>query len=101
MAFLPVYRSWMEKHLNSRSGERERRLAEGHGHAEKLFLEKVWYPAFGEFENLHPEYEVADFRDGRAFWILLLSGFPCGWQSKSMDAAHIQAKQAVGNFPIR
>lgn len=76
MAFLPVYRSWMEKHLNSRSGERERRLAEGHGHAEMLFLEKVWYPAFGEFENLDPEYEVSDFRDGSRFLDFAFIRFP-------------------------
>ncbi|MNW56583.1 hypothetical protein D3C74_343100 [compost metagenome] len=39
-------------------------MQDGHGHAEKLFLENVWWPALGHFENLHPEYEVTDFKDG-------------------------------------
>ncbi|MDQ1909987.1 DNA-binding response regulator [Paenibacillus sp. GD4] len=55
---------WFLGHQKRRSGERLRRLLEGHAHAEKLFLEKVWWPAFGSFEGLHPEYEVYDFRDG-------------------------------------
>ncbi|MFD0692913.1 endonuclease domain-containing protein [Paenibacillus sp. GCM10027628] len=45
-------------------GERLRRLKEGHGHAEKLFLQQVWWKAFDDFQDLHPEYEVRDFRDG-------------------------------------
>ncbi|AZN43762.1 DNA-binding response regulator [Paenibacillus albus] len=48
-------------------GERKHRLEEGHGHAEKLFLEKVWYPAFRNFDDLQGEYEVADFKDGSRF----------------------------------
>lgn len=32
-----------------------------------MFLEKVWSPAFGHFEHLQPEYEVADFRDGSRY----------------------------------
>jgi very-short-patch-repair endonuclease len=47
--------------------ERARRLKEGHGHAEKHFLEQVWWPAFGQFQSLHAEYEVYDFRDGGRF----------------------------------
>ncbi|MGZ9583318.1 DNA-binding response regulator [Paenibacillus marinisediminis] len=43
------------------------RLVEGHGYAEKLFLERVWFPAFRSFDRLYPEYEVADFRDGSRF----------------------------------
>lgn len=27
-------------------------------------MEQVWWPAFGHFNHLHPEYEVNDFRDG-------------------------------------
>ncbi|MGG1552092.1 DUF559 domain-containing protein [Paenibacillus ferrarius] len=37
---------------------------EGHGHAEKLFLEQVWWPAIGRFDDLQAEYEVSDFKDG-------------------------------------
>jgi hypothetical protein len=57
----------MARHMASRKGERLRRLQEGHGHAEKLFLQQVWWPAFGHFNQLHPEYEVYDFKDGSRF----------------------------------
>jgi hypothetical protein len=54
-------------HLLERQGENKRRLEQGIGHAEKLFLEAVWYPAFHEMDGLYPEYEIADFRDGVRF----------------------------------
>ncbi|MDU0203412.1 MULTISPECIES: endonuclease domain-containing protein [Paenibacillus] len=59
--------NFLTKHLASRKGERYRRLKEGHGHAEQLFLRQVWWPAFCGFTDLHPEYEVKDFRDGTRF----------------------------------
>jgi len=59
-----AHRELIAYHSARRQGERLRRLLEGHGHAERLFLETVWWPAFGTFRNLHPEYEVTDF-DGR------------------------------------
>jgi very-short-patch-repair endonuclease len=65
--FEKEYAAFMQKHHKIRKGERARRLLEGHRHAEKLFLEQVWWPAFGHFENLHPEYEVSDFRDGNRY----------------------------------
>jgi hypothetical protein len=27
----------------------------------------VWWPAFGQFRDLHPEYEVFDFKDGHRY----------------------------------
>lgn len=51
-------------HCKRRTGERLRRLREGHGHAERRFLETVWWPTFHHFHRLHPEYEVHDYRDG-------------------------------------
>lgn len=64
MDFSEAYAKFINRHLSLRTGERARRLQEGHGHAEKVFLEAVWWPAFGHFQYLHPEYEVSDFRDG-------------------------------------
>lgn len=64
MGFQETYAQWISDHLGRRQGERERRLREGHGYAEKAFVEKVWWPAFGHFRQLHPEYEVTDFKDG-------------------------------------
>ncbi|TMV51416.1 DNA-binding response regulator [Paenibacillus mesophilus] len=67
MARDKAYAVWIGNHQSQRSGERLRRLNEGHGHAEKLFAETVWWPAFGNFDSLHPEYEVFDFKDGSRF----------------------------------
>jgi len=62
--FEEAYRAFVEFHRSRRRGERRRRFDEGHGHAELLFLKQVWWPAFGNFRDLHPEYEVSDFKDG-------------------------------------
>jgi len=56
VTFADAYQAFLEYHLARRSGERLRRLREGHGHAEKAFLELVWWPAFRTFRGLHPEY---------------------------------------------
>lgn len=56
------YEEWLERHRKVRTGERLRRLVEGHGHAERLFAETIWLPAAGNFNDLHPEYETTDER---------------------------------------
>ncbi|MCY9697783.1 hypothetical protein [Paenibacillus alginolyticus] len=67
--FEKAHEAFLAKHISMRGGERLKRLKEGHGHAEKLFLEQIWWSAFGHFQDLHPEYEIKDFRDGTRFWI--------------------------------
>ncbi|RKP47264.1 DUF559 domain-containing protein [Cohnella endophytica] len=67
MEFEQAYDAFVEYHRKRRKGERLRRLNEGHRHAEKMLLEKVWWPAFRNFDGLHPEYEVSDFKDGNRF----------------------------------
>lgn len=67
MGFDEEYQSFLDGHLQVRSGERLRRLKEGHGKAEMLFLQKVWWPQFQDFQYLHPEYEVNDYKDGKRF----------------------------------
>jgi hypothetical protein len=64
MGFEEVYALFMINQLKTRKGEAKRRLKEGHGHAEKLFLELVWWPIFRHFDYLFPEFEVRDFQDG-------------------------------------
>lgn len=83
MGFEKEYAQWMDKHLSLRSGERLRRLKEGHGYGEKLFLTNAWYPAVGNFDDLHPEYEVYDYRDGSRFLDHALIRFPhrLDWES--------------------
>jgi very-short-patch-repair endonuclease len=67
MGFKESYELFLGEHLKKRTGERSRRLREGHGHAEKQFLEHVWWPAFKQFDHLHPEYEIHDFKDGHRY----------------------------------
>lgn len=58
--FENAYDAWLQIHSNARSGERLRRLKDGHRHAEKEMLRHIWWPAFRQFNHLHPEYEVTD-----------------------------------------
>ncbi|MFC4769981.1 DNA-binding response regulator [Effusibacillus consociatus] len=67
MTFDEDHSEFIKFHQEKRRGERLRRLKAGHGHAEKLFLQQVWWPAFGQFNHLHPEYEVYDFKDGHRY----------------------------------
>lgn len=62
MSFEEKHRAFIEHHLNRRTGERRGRLQRGHKEAEKLFCQHVWWPLRGNFEHLHPEYEVLDWR---------------------------------------
>lgn len=64
MHFAEKYEQFLNNHMRRREGNRLLRLKEGHGHGEKQLLQKVWWPAIGNFDYLHPEYEVSDFRDG-------------------------------------
>lgn len=61
MNFQPAYKRWIDRTIKNSSPERRRRLQKGLGHAEFHFLRRVWWPAVGTMDHLHPEYEVADF----------------------------------------
>ncbi|RDI40925.1 DNA-binding response regulator [Falsibacillus pallidus] len=67
MKFEEEYQTFLKAHLQSRSGERLRRLQEGHNHAEKVFLKQVWWPLFYQLKYLHPEYEIEDYKDGKRY----------------------------------
>lgn len=67
MNYEQSYEAFMERHLVSRTGERWGRLERGDRHAEGLFLQNVWWPLMGDFNDLHPEYEVLDWR-GRSYF---------------------------------
>lgn len=74
--FEEAYQAFLDLHLKSRSGERKGRLVRGHNYAEKLLLEKVWWPIFGSLDNLHPEYEVYDWnRKSQFLDFAFLPGF--------------------------
>jgi hypothetical protein len=67
MGFEEEHQTFINAHLEARTGERLRRLQEGHDQAEMLFLKQVWWPLFYHFSHLHPEYEVDDFKDGKRY----------------------------------
>ncbi|MEK4130143.1 DNA-binding response regulator [Solibacillus sp. FSL W8-0474] len=67
MSFEEEYQVFLNLHVQARTGERLRRLKEGHNQAEMLFLKQVWWPLFSHFNYLHPEYEVDDFKDGKRY----------------------------------
>ncbi|WP_079506031.1 hypothetical protein [Mesobacillus jeotgali] len=67
MGFEDEYQVFLNAHLQARTGERLRRLQEGHKQAEKLFLKQVWWPLFYQFKYLHPEYEIDDYKDGKRY----------------------------------
>lgn len=67
MEFEKEYEAFLNAHRQTRTGERLRRLEEGHQQAEILFLKQIWWPLFRHFQYLHPEYEVDDFKDGKKY----------------------------------
>jgi hypothetical protein len=62
-----MYGEFIQYHLKNRTGERRGRLERGHHHGERLFMNNVWWPLQGNFDFLHPEYEVLDWR-GRSYF---------------------------------
>lgn len=71
MGFAEEHQRWLEYHKKRRTGERLDRLERGHRHGEQMFVERVWWPIFGNMDHLHPEYEVADWR-GRPYFVDLV-----------------------------
>lgn len=61
MNFDEAHQAFIDRHMNCRNGERKGRLLRGHQYAEKLLLQNVWWPLFGSFDQLHPEYEIYDW----------------------------------------
>lgn len=67
MGFEEAHEAFIHSHLERRSGERRGRLERGHLHGEKLFLHNIWWSFKGNFDHLHPEFEVLDWR-GRSYF---------------------------------
>ncbi|WP_410514261.1 BlaI/MecI/CopY family transcriptional regulator [Paenibacillus sp. BR2-3] len=67
MNYEQAHEEFIRLHLAGRTGERRGRLERGHRHAEALFLRNVWWPLRDDFCDLHPEYEVLDWR-GRSYF---------------------------------
>ncbi|MGG1516064.1 hypothetical protein ABE504_11665 [Paenibacillus oryzisoli] len=67
MSFKNDHDAWLTRHITSRSGERRGRLGRGHLHGETAFVRDVWWAVCGHLAELHPEYEVMDWR-GRSYF---------------------------------
>ena len=61
------YNAFLMRQKEGRSGESLRRLQEGHGYLEQLFLQTVWWPAAGSLDHLFAEYEISNFTHGFRF----------------------------------
>lgn len=59
---------WIDEHRKRRTGERLDALKRGHGYGNQLFAERIWWVLVGDFQGLHPEYEVKDWR-GRSYFV--------------------------------
>ncbi|MBW5445913.1 winged helix-turn-helix transcriptional regulator [Cohnella sp. CFH 77786] len=66
-AFQEAYRRWLKKHIRESTGERKRKLLQGLGYSEYAFVSETWWPLFGNFDHLYPEYAVFDSKDGTRF----------------------------------
>ncbi|MCY9697302.1 DUF559 domain-containing protein [Paenibacillus alginolyticus] len=62
MTFEKSHAYFIQNHLQRRTGERRGRLERGHREAERLFCRNIWWPLLGNFDDLHPEFEVLDWR---------------------------------------
>lgn len=67
MSFESEYEAFIARHKEKRTGKKLRRVQEGHGHAEKLFLETVWWPAIGHSIICTPNTKFTNSRTGPAF----------------------------------
>lgn len=74
---LHAYEVWIEKQCKGCSEERKRRLTRQSNHAEKLFIRNIWWPSFGQLNNLHAEYEIRDFKNGWRYldFAFIVEGF--------------------------
>lgn len=71
------YELWIHANiLNEKNPRRLEILQKGLGHGTVEFLRSVWFPAIGNFNDLHPEWEVRDFSNGYRY--LDLAYMPCG-----------------------
>lgn len=63
--FEKLYETWLQENIEKESNPRRvELLRRGLGHGTVEFLRMVWFPAVGQFNDLHPEWEVRDFGNG-------------------------------------
>jgi hypothetical protein len=56
------HEKWLKRHLSRRKGKSLEALKRGHGYGNQKFTEYIWWRLFGHFKDLHPEFEILDWR---------------------------------------
>ncbi|MBB2483458.1 transcriptional regulator [Bacillus sp. APMAM] len=63
--FEEKFKKWHQDNITNEKNHRRREILEkGLGHGTIEFLRLVWFPVVGNFDHLHPEWEVQDFNNG-------------------------------------
>jgi len=63
--FNTIYEQWLQDQIDREKNPRRRELLNnGLGHGTVEFLRTIWFPAIGNLDYLHPEYEVRDLNNG-------------------------------------
>ncbi|MFC5530351.1 DNA-binding response regulator [Cohnella yongneupensis] len=91
--FETAYDYWLKEQRAAASGERLRRLMKGHGYGEKLLLQQAWWPVFGNFDHLVPEFEFVDDEGNHYFMDLVYVRSPRATCLES-DSFGIHARDA-------
>ena len=81
-----------QKEKNRRAS---RRLEENHGYGEKQLIKEIWWPAFGNLDNLHPEYEVHDYEGGYRYLDLAFIRSMITFERAFMDMLDIILRQKL------
>jgi hypothetical protein len=59
------YGEWLKHNIETEKNHWRRELLnKGLGYGTVEFLRKTWFPVVGNFDNLYPEWEVRDFKNG-------------------------------------
>lgn len=62
--FNETYEEWLQSNIAEEKNKRRRELLEkGLGHGTVEFLRRIWFPLFGNFNNVYPEWEIRDFNN--------------------------------------
>lgn len=63
--FERAYEQWLTRQIENERGVRRKALLEqGLGHGSIEFLRQIWFPAVGNLDDLHAEWEVRDYHGG-------------------------------------
>jgi len=64
LLFEEAYEKWLREQVEREGNPRRRELLrKGLSYGTTAFLRTIWYPAIGNLNDLHPEYEVRDLNN--------------------------------------